>query len=137
MATVTERMSVAAESLSLEAVRSLMQPQVAPCLSLYLPTHRNVPNNSVDLPTFRQLVGGLETGLAAAHPRHEIERLLGPFHQLAGDAFLRAAGRLQIHQVAGDSYLGPGHLGNVQKSAAQALNLPGFASNQAVVDLQQ
>ena len=87
MATVTERMSVAAESLSLEAVRSLMQPQVAPCLSLYLPTHRNVPNNSVDLPTFRQLVGGLETGLAAAHPRHEIERLLGPFHQLAGDAW--------------------------------------------------
>ena len=76
MATVTERMSVAAESLSLEAVRSLMQPQGDPCLSLYLPTHRNVPNNSVDLPTFRQLVGGLETGLAAAHPRHEIERLL-------------------------------------------------------------
>ena len=45
MATVTERTSVAVESLSIEAVRSLMQPQVAPCLSLYLPTHRNVPDS--------------------------------------------------------------------------------------------
>ena len=87
MATVTERASVTIEKLSLEAVRSLMQPQAAPCVSLYLPTHRTVPDNAVDLPTFRHLVDGLETGLAAAHPRHEIERLLGPFHTLAGDAW--------------------------------------------------
>lgn len=86
MATATDRASVMIETLSLEAVRSLLEPQVAPCLSLYLPTHRTVPDNTVDLPTFRQLVGGLEAALASAHPRHEIERLLGPFHGLAGDA---------------------------------------------------
>ena len=85
MRATTERTSVAIEKLSLEAVRSLLEPQVAPCLSLYLPTHRKVPDNSTDLPTFRQLVGGLEKGLAAAHRRTEIERLLAPFHLLEGD----------------------------------------------------
>jgi len=74
------------ETLSLEAVRELVAPHRAPCLSLYLPTHRNVPGNTVDLPSFRHLVGGFETALAAAHPRHEIERLLQPFRRLAGDA---------------------------------------------------
>lgn len=73
------------ETLSLETVRGLMAPQPAPCLSLYLPTHRNVPDNTVDRPSFRHLVDGFDTALAAAHPRHEIERLLRPFHLLAGD----------------------------------------------------
>lgn len=73
------------ETLSLEAVRGLMAPHAAPCLSLYLPTHRTVPDNAVDLPSFRHLVGGFETALAATHPRHAIERLLRPFHVLADD----------------------------------------------------
>ena len=86
MAKVIERAGVAVEHLSLEAVRTLLDPTVVPCLSLYLPTHRNVPDNTVDLPTFRRLVDDLDAALEAAHPRHEIERLLAPFRRLAGDA---------------------------------------------------
>ncbi|MFM9012001.1 MAG: hypothetical protein ACKON8_14375 [Planctomycetota bacterium] len=74
------------ETLSLEAVRGLVGPHPGPCLSLYLPTHRTVPDNAVDLPSFRHLVGGFEAALAAAHPRHDIERLLQPFRRLASDA---------------------------------------------------
>jgi hypothetical protein len=85
MVMTADRSSVSLETLSLEAVRSLMQPHAPPCVSLYLPTHRTVPDNAVDLPTFRQFVGGLADGLSASHPRHEIERLLKPLHRLAVD----------------------------------------------------
>jgi len=73
------------ENLSLEAVRRLIGPHQPPCLSLYLPTHRTVPENRGDLPSYRNLVGGFETALAAAHPRDDIERLLRPLRLLAGD----------------------------------------------------
>ncbi len=76
---------VSVEPVSPEAVRSLLEPQTPPCLSLYLPTHRNVPGNMVDLPAFRHLVEALEMAVSMAHPRDEIERLLHPFRLLAGD----------------------------------------------------
>ncbi|MGI9176331.1 MAG: hypothetical protein ACR2IT_00550, partial [Pirellulales bacterium] len=51
---------------------------------------RNVPDNTVDLPSFRHLVGGFEMALSDSKPRDEIERLLHPFHRLASDvAFWR------------------------------------------------
>lgn len=83
---MVERACVSMEQLSLEAVRALLAPQTAPCLSLYLPTHRNVPDNTVDRPSFGHLVGGFEMALSVSRPRHEIERLLRPFHVLADDA---------------------------------------------------
>ena len=72
--------------VSLEAVRSLLAPHEAPCLSLYMPTHRRVPDNRVDLPAFSHLVDAFEMALSASHPRREIERLLEPFHALEVDA---------------------------------------------------
>ncbi|MCE9631701.1 MAG: hypothetical protein K8S94_13420 [Planctomycetia bacterium] len=86
MVSIAEPMVVSLHTLSLEAVRSLLTPHPAPCLSLYLPTHRKVPDNTVDLPSFRHLVGGFEMALSASHPRDEIERLVRPFHLLASDA---------------------------------------------------
>lgn len=74
------------EPLSLAAVRTLLEPQTAPCLSIYLPTHRNVPDNTVDLPAFRHLVEAVEMALSAAHSRDAIARLLRPLHLLAADA---------------------------------------------------
>ena len=85
MVTVADPACLATEILSLEAVRSLLAPQVGPCLSLYLPTHRSVPDNTVDLPSFRHLVDGFEMALAATKPRDEIERLLRPLHTIASD----------------------------------------------------
>jgi hypothetical protein len=102
MVMTADRSSVTVESLSPEAVRSLMSPQAAPCLSLYLPTHRTVPGNAVDRPTFRQFVAGLAEGLATAHPRQEIERLLRPFHLLAGDDDFWKHGRDGLAVLASD-----------------------------------
>jgi hypothetical protein len=73
------------QPLSIEAVRPLFDPPAAPCLSLYLPTHRNVPDNTVDLPAFTHLVEALELALSATKPPAEIERLLHPFRMLAAD----------------------------------------------------
>ncbi len=85
MATVTATEAVCIEPLSAEAVRHFTGPQPGPCLSLYLPTHRNVPDNTVDRPAFRHLVESLEEALARSHSRGEIEDLLRPFHLLADD----------------------------------------------------
>ena len=77
---------LAVEPLSIAAVRSLLDPPEPPCLSLYLPTHRTVPGNTVDRPAFARLVESLESALGATRPRDAIERLLHPFRLLAADA---------------------------------------------------
>ena len=79
----SERIEV--EPVSAAAVRSLMEPHQPPCLSLFLPTHRNVPDNRVDRPAYRHLVEALELALSVSKPRNEIERLLAPFRFLADD----------------------------------------------------
>lgn len=74
------------EPLSLESIRPLLAPPAThPCLSLYLPTHRNVPDNTVDRPAYRHLVEALELALGLSRPRGEVERLLHPFRVLDGD----------------------------------------------------
>ncbi len=79
-----ERVFVA--TLSLAAVRALLEPHRPPCLSLYMPTHRNVPANLVDIHQFRRLVDSLEAGLLLKHRRDEVDRLLEPFHRLDANA---------------------------------------------------
>ena len=92
--------------VSLETVRRLLGPHPAQCLSLYLPTHRRVPDNTVDLPAYRHLVESLELAVAAAHHR-ESDHLLQPFrllehnrqfwqHTRDGLAVLAADGRAQV-----------------------------------------
>ncbi len=72
--------------LSPERLRPLLDtPPAQPCLSLYLPTHRRVPDNTVDRPAYRHLVEALELALGPAHSPGETERLLHPFRVLAGD----------------------------------------------------
>lgn len=85
MATLTEEL-VAIAPLTLEAVRSLLEPSVEPCLSLYEPTHRNVPANTVDRPGFERLVDELQSAACRIAPRKTVERLLRPFRMLAADA---------------------------------------------------
>jgi hypothetical protein len=73
------------EPLSPETVRPLLGPHESPCLSLYLPTHRNVPASTVDRPAYRHLLEAFELALGLAHSRAEIERLLHPFRVLEAD----------------------------------------------------
>ncbi|MFM8415678.1 MAG: hypothetical protein ACKOCX_13270 [Planctomycetota bacterium] len=74
------------EPLSPESIRPLLAtPAAHPCLSLYLPTHRKVPDNTVDRPAYRHLLEALELALGLSRPRTEVERLLHPFRVLDGD----------------------------------------------------
>lgn len=73
---------LAVRPVSAEAVRDLLGEHAGPCLSLLMPTHRNVPDNLVDRPAYRHLVEALEMALSVAHSREEIERLLEPFRAL-------------------------------------------------------
>ena len=87
MATVSSTSNPAAIGhVSFESVRALLQPQPAPCLSLYMPTHRRVPDKLVDQPSYRHLVEALEMSLSLSQPRDRIERLLEPFRLLDGNA---------------------------------------------------
>ncbi|MFM8893031.1 MAG: hypothetical protein ACKOTB_15690, partial [Planctomycetia bacterium] len=73
---------VSIRPVSLEGVRRLLMPHPAPCLSLYLPTHRNVPDNTVDLPAYGHLVEALDLAIAGTVTAEEEQRLLAPFRQL-------------------------------------------------------
>jgi hypothetical protein len=73
------------EPLSPESLRPLLGAHEPPCLSLYLPTHRNVPENTVDRPAYRHLLEAFELALDLSHSRAEIERLLHPFRVLEAD----------------------------------------------------
>lgn len=107
---VTTAPAVTVERLTPAAVLAVLEPQPAPCLSLYLPTHRNVPDNTVDRPAFRHLVESLELALEPVASRDHIERLLQPFHMLEGDrdfwehtrdglAVLAAAGHAHVFSL--------------------------------------
>ncbi|MFM9025255.1 MAG: hypothetical protein ACKON7_07955 [Planctomycetaceae bacterium] len=95
------------EPLSASRVRSLFEPVTPPCLSLYMPTHRSVPDNTVDLPAYRHLVEALELALSATPSGSSSDRLLRPFRLLEADrrfwehtrdglAVLAAAGRARV-----------------------------------------
>lgn len=71
--------------LSPESLRPLLGRQEPPCLSLYLPTHRSVPDNTVDRPAYRHLLEAFELALGLSHSRAETERLLHPFRVLGAD----------------------------------------------------
>jgi hypothetical protein len=76
---------IAFEPLSPESLRPLLGPQEPPCLSLYLPTHRNVPASTVDRPAYRHLLEAFELALGLSHSQSEIDRLLHPLRMLEAD----------------------------------------------------
>lgn len=69
--------------LSPQTVRAVLAEHPAPCLSLGMPTHRTVPDNRVDRPTYRHLVEALEAALLLTSSRAEAARLLAPLRVLA------------------------------------------------------
>lgn len=63
----------------------LLQDREGPCLSLYMPTHRQHPDNLQDPIRFRNSVKALEKSLKENRSDQEIDELLVPFHALAAD----------------------------------------------------
>jgi len=71
--------------VSLETVRRLLGDRPRQCLSLYMPTHRRVPDNTVDRPAFRHLIEALGAALAPTLSRAAIAHELRPFRLLEAD----------------------------------------------------
>jgi hypothetical protein len=60
-------------------------PHQAPCISIYLPTHRHRPANQQDPIRFRNLLRTAEASLRQKYPALEIQALMQPFEALAID----------------------------------------------------
>lgn len=59
--------------------------QAAPCISLYQPTHRSIPDNQQDPIRFGNLLKNIESSLAKDYSKAEVEKYLKPFRELAQD----------------------------------------------------
>jgi hypothetical protein len=58
----------------------------APCVSVYLPTHRNHPDNARDPILYKNLVARVEESLTRDYPVREVRALMEPLRKLEGDA---------------------------------------------------
>ena len=67
-----------------EAVADLTADHQPPCLSLYQPTHRRLPDNQQDPIRFRNLIKKLESLLRTTYPSADT-RLLEPYEALSRD----------------------------------------------------
>ncbi|MBF6616762.1 MAG: hypothetical protein ITG07_08565 [Candidimonas sp.] len=72
---------------TLQRLNELLDPaQAGPCVSIYLPTHRQHPDNKQDPILFRNLVKQAEGSLIAQHSKGDVAQMLAPFYALAADA---------------------------------------------------
>lgn len=67
-------------------LRSLLQTQESPCVSIYMPTHRTYPENEQDPIRFKNLVKQVEESLAKAYAPRQTEEFRQKLQQLAGNA---------------------------------------------------
>lgn len=65
------------------ALRALLEHGHGPCISIYLPTHRSMPDRQQDPIRFRNLVREAEQSLSKALHADDVAQLLQPFHALA------------------------------------------------------
>jgi hypothetical protein len=71
--------------LTIESLTEMASECQPPCLSLYQPTHRRLPENQQDPIRFRNLVKELEISLRQKYPADQTQLLLEPFEALAHD----------------------------------------------------
>lgn len=64
---------------------SVLDKHGPPCISLYQQTHRHHPDNLQDPIRFRNLLREMETSLRQKYGASEVQRLIEPFHALAGN----------------------------------------------------
>jgi len=73
------------ELLTKELVQELLAADQAPCLSIYMPTHRKHPENLQDIILFKNLVRQLKESLLQKYSSGEVQTHLEPFETLAED----------------------------------------------------
>lgn len=69
-----------------ELIRDLQSKKGSPCISLYMPTHRNHPDNLQDPIRFQNLTKQLKESLLKKYSAIEINKLLEPFETLRENA---------------------------------------------------
>ena len=73
------------ESLTKELIQELLSVEKAPCLSLYMSTHRTHPENLQDSIRFKKLVKKLGDSLLLKYSAGEVQKHLEPFQVLGDD----------------------------------------------------
>jgi len=73
------------ELLTKEIVQELLSINEAPCISLYMPTHRSHPENLQDVIRFKNLLKELEASLVQKYTTDEVKKSLEPFEALIDD----------------------------------------------------
>ncbi len=71
--------------LNQELIKELLAVTEAPCISLYMPTHRIHPENAQDPIRYKNLVKQVAESLAEKYPTSETETLLENFEALVND----------------------------------------------------
>jgi hypothetical protein len=73
------------ETLTNELLNELLVEKNEHCISLYIPTHRNHPENQQDAIRFKNLLKELKESLQKKYSEVEVQQLLQPFNLLAQD----------------------------------------------------
>ncbi|HBZ25258.1 MAG TPA: hypothetical protein DEO54_03325 [Rikenellaceae bacterium] len=73
------------ELLTKELIQELLAADMAPCLSVYLPTHRKHPENLQDIILYKNLVRQMKESLLQKYSTGEVQKYLEPFETLAQD----------------------------------------------------
>ncbi len=73
------------ELLTKEIVQELLAVNQAPCISLYMPTHRSHPEKLQDVILFKNLIKELEASLLRKYAENEVKKSLEPFETLIND----------------------------------------------------
>jgi hypothetical protein len=73
------------EALTKELIHELLSVNQAPCLSLYMTTHRSHPVNLQDPIRFQNLVKQLEESLLEQYSAIDVKKFLEPFETLGND----------------------------------------------------
>ncbi|KAF0200532.1 MAG: hypothetical protein FD170_3418 [Bacteroidetes bacterium] len=73
------------ELLTKELIQELLAAEQSPCLSLFMPTHKNHPENLQDIILFKNLVREMKESLLQKYSGDETQKHLKPFESLAED----------------------------------------------------
>ncbi|MFO7657528.1 MAG: hypothetical protein R6W78_10705 [Bacteroidales bacterium] len=73
------------ELLTKELVQELLAADQAPCVSIYMPTHRQHPENLQDKILYKNLVRQMKESLLQKYSAGEVQKHLEPFETLADD----------------------------------------------------
>ena len=81
----TGLMEISVSRFDLDHATGVLEESTPPCISLYQPTHRHLPETQQDPIRFRNLLRTLEETLLDQQPKDEVRALLEPFSALAED----------------------------------------------------